>query len=262
MNSAMPVSTVISDFFEKIKRSPSAALLVDYDGTIAPFHVDRFQARPYPGILPLLHRIASSGKTRVAVISGRPLVELKALLDPCGNVEMWGVHGMQRLLPNGSYSEAPIDGDCADLLADAEQRIAQAGLIGLAEIKPGGIAMHWRGIPAPEADYAAARIREMWRPFGQTPLLRLLAFEKGIELRVAHPDKGDAIATIMREMGPAAQMAYLGDDFTDEDAFRALHGHGLTVLVRPEYRETLAQAWLKPPVELHGFLEDWLRCSC
>jgi trehalose-phosphatase len=113
-------------------------------------------------------------------------------------------------------------------------------------------------MPTHEADYAAAMIRETWKPFRDTPLLRLLEFEQGVELRVAHPDKGDAVATIVEEIEPQAQIAYLGDDFTDEDAFRALNGRGLTVLVRSEYRETLARAWLKPPEELCRFLEDWL----
>ena len=257
MGSAMSVSAV-SGFMEKLSKAPSAALLLDYDGTLAPFHVDRFQARPYAGVLALLHRIANSGKSRVAVISGRPLFELKALLDPLENVEMWGVHGLERLLPNGCYGELPIDRKSAELLSQAKGQICQAGLMALAEIKPGGIAMHWRGMPTHEADNAAAVIRELWKPFDTSPQLRLLEFEQGVELRVAHPDKGDAVATVIEESDAQAQIAYLGDDFTDEDAFRALNGRGLTILVRSEYRETLAQAWLKPPEELCGFLEDWL----
>jgi trehalose-phosphatase len=251
-------SSAAAEFIEQLKNAPSAALLLDYDGTMAPFHIDRLQARPFPGVVPLLEKIADSGKTRVAIISGRPLFELKALLEPLQSVEMWGVHGLERLLPDGCYGELPIDRKCVELLAQAKGQIVQAGLSALAEIKPGGIAMHWRGMPTHEADYAAAMIRETWKPFRDTPLLRLLEFEQGVELRVAHPDKGDAVATIVEEIEPQAQIAYLGDDFTDEDAFRALNGRGLTVLVRSEYRETLARAWLKPPEELCRFLEDWL----
>jgi trehalose 6-phosphate phosphatase len=261
MTLAMPVSLVVSRFIERLKKAHSAALLVDYDGTIAPFHVDRFQARPYSGVLSLLDKIADSGKTRVAVISGRPLAELKALLEPFENVEMWGVHGMERLMPNGRYSKMPIDDGCLELLGEAKRSIVQSGLITLAEIKPGGIAMHWRGLPSREAEYAAATIRNVLKPFGKEPLLRLLDFEQGVELRVAHPDKGDAVATILDELEDRAQVAYLGDDFTDEDAFRALRGRGLTVLVRSEYRQTEAQAWLKPSAELRGFLEDWLQST-
>lgn len=261
MTLAMPVSLVVSQFFEKLKNAPSAALLLDYDGTMSPFHVDRFQARPYSGVLSLLDKIADFGKTRVAVISGRQLPELKALLEPFENVEMWGLHGMERLMPNGRYSKLPIDDACLELLAEAKRSIVQSGLIALAEIKQGGIAMHWRRLPPREADYAAATVRQVLKPFVQDSLLRLIDFEQGVELRVAHPDKGDAVMTIVGEMDPRAQVAYLGDDFTDEDAFRALNGRGLTVLVRPEHRHTEAEAWLKPPAELRGFLEDWLQCT-
>ena len=45
-------------------------------------------------------------------------------------------------------------------------------------------------------------------------------------------------------------IAYLGDDLTDEDAFHVLRGHGLTVLVKTDYRETIADAWIRPPQEL------------
>ena len=54
-------------------------------------------------------------------------------------------------------------------------------------------------------------------------------------------------------------MAYLGDDRTDEDAFRALRGRGLSVLVRAEPRETAADAWIRPPEELIEFLRTWRR---
>jgi trehalose-phosphatase len=251
--------TAISEFMDRLKSAPSAALLLDYDGTLAPFHIDRFQARPWPGVMSLLEAIAESGKTRVAIISGRPLFELKALIEPLRNVEMWGVHGLERQLPSGSYSELPIARKSAELLSQAKARIVQAGLFALAEIKPGGIAMHWRGMPDRAADRAATLIREAWKPFADKPQLRLLEFEQGVELRVAHPDKGDAVRTVVEETAPQAQIAYLGDDFTDEDAFRALNGRGLTVLVRAESRQTLAQTWLKPPEELNGFLEDWRR---
>lgn len=58
-------------------------------------------------------------------------------------------------------------------------------------------------------------------------------------------------------MGGHPAMAYLGDDQTDENAFEALHGRGLSVLVRREYRPTNADVWIQPPEGVTAFLSDW-----
>jgi len=67
------------------------------------------------------------------------------------------------------------------------------------------------------------------------------------------------VEKLLSESGGAA--AYLGDDMTDEDAFRAISGRGLGVLVSPDLRETAADVWLIPPGELTWFLERWIE-SC
>jgi trehalose 6-phosphate phosphatase len=59
-------------------------------------------------------------------------------------------------------------------------------------------------------------------------------------------------------MEPDTPAAYLGDDATDERAFRAISGRGLSVLVRPSWRQTAAELWLRPPEELLDFLNRWL----
>ena len=57
---------------------------------------------------------------------------------------------------------------------------------------------------------------------------------------------------------PGTVAAYLGDDLTDEDAFRALPEGALGVLVREELRPTDAGAWVRPPEGLLDFLDRWL----
>jgi len=55
-------------------------------------------------------------------------------------------------------------------------------------------------------------------------------------------------------------VAYLGDDLTDEAAFRAVNaakGSHLSVLVKRVVRETDADVWMRPPGELREFLEKW-----
>jgi len=129
------------------------------------------------------------------------------------------------------------------------------------EVKPGGVAVHWRGLDAARAEKIAKEVSRLWRPLLERAPLRLLEFDGGLEIRVAGPGKGDAVNAILRETTPGAAIAYLGDDQTDEDAFHALKGNGLTALVRAQSRPTAAEIWLQPPHELLQFLEEWLRAS-
>jgi trehalose 6-phosphate phosphatase len=251
-------SAELSEFFERLQAAPESALLLDYDGTLAPFQIQREQAYPYPEVVPILERIVRGTKSRVAVISGRPVRELKHLLGSLNHLEMWGSHGLERVQSDGRYEQVKVHWRAAELLSNAREWAIECNFIRLAEIKPGGIAIHWRGMSEADAREVEASILRGWERLSQSGELKLLKFELGIELRVSRPDKGDAVAAIIEASSPLAQIAYLGDDLTDEDSFRVLNGRGLTVLVRPEYRETAAKAWLKPPVQLVRFLEQWL----
>lgn len=233
-------------------------LLLDYDGTLAPFQTERRQAYPYPRVIPILESILKCGRSRVVIITGRPVVEMGPLLSPLQNIEIWGSHGLEHLLANGTYRQMTIAPEIAALLSQAESLLIAAGLAKMIEIKPGGIAVHWRGLPDAEIERVQACAETSLSTFAEHPGLKLLEFEAGLELRVSHPNKGDAVTSILSGSEHKAQVAYLGDDLTDEDAFRVLNPYGLTALVRPEYRETGSQIWLQPPHELVFFLEQWL----
>jgi len=66
-----------------------------------------------------------------------------------------------------------------------------------------------------------------------------------------------AVETVIAEEGDTAA-AYLGDDLTDEDAFYAIKGKGFSVLVRREWRPTIADVWIIPPEELLSFFDRWI----
>jgi trehalose-phosphatase len=177
-------------------------------------------------------------------------------------LEMWGSHGLERQLSDGSYSRVHVSERDAASLKEAEEWVVAAGLLSRAEIKHGGIAIHWRGMPPAEARRVQALTQDGWTPLAERSGLKLLQFEAGLELRVSHPDKGDAIGSILSPLDDCVPVAFLGDDITDEDAFRVLRGRGLPILVRADYRETTAEAWLRPPKELIDFLDGWRGNVC
>ena len=249
-------------FFAKLDGCDCGTLVLDYDGTLAPFAKDRLGAFPYPGVSQALFRIMKTGLTRVVIVSGRPAPELIPLLGIYPPPEVWGLHGLERVLPDGHCSTSPIADSDLQILAEASAWLAYQGLRHLAEFKTGSIAVHWRGLSPRDAADIAEQVRKGWERLAANSRMTLLDFDGGIEIRLSGLNKGHAVLTILEELDPGIPLAYLGDDRTDEDAFAALQEspQALTVLVRPEWRETKAQTWIKPPQELLEFLNCWQNC--
>lgn len=256
--SKMQNTHVTTAFLDRLAAAPSSVLILDYDGTLAPFQIERDQAFPYPGIVPLLESIQQNGRTELVVITGRPIHEVRNLLTPLTGIEIWGAHGLDHLLSDGTHQQVEIDPDLQAILNHAKDWLHHEDLFSLAEVKPGGLAVHWRGLPEQRIEEVRSRTLGGWAPLAKRDGMKLLQFEGGLELRINRPDKGDAIATILERLGLSTPVAFLGDDLTDEDGFRRLANRGLSVLVRTQYRETAAQAWLRPPDELIEFLKVWL----
>ncbi len=248
----------LQGFFRDVSEARRSALLLDYDGTLAPFRQNRYEAIPYPGVTPLLKEIVDTGRTRLVLITGRCAQELVPLLDIFPHPEIWGTHGLERLHSDGSHEMRPVDSYTLDALAAAAEWALRLKLDNFTEHKPGSLAVHWRGLEDEQVREVRCKVLLGWLPIADRACLTLDAFDGGLEMRMADRNKGDAVRTILMEMDLDAPVAYLGDDRSDEDAFRVLQDRGLCVLVRSQWRETAANLWLRPPVQLLGFLRDWL----
>lgn len=248
----------IERFLKTVAEARRSLLMLDYDGTLAPFREERDQAFPYPGSAQLLQEIIRNGATRVVIISGRDTSETIPLLGIAPIPEVWGLHGLQRRKPDGWIETVRIEDRYLDALADANRWLGCQNLWPAAEFKTGSIAVHWRGLTDSGVEELRRRLLAGWKLIAEHSGLELLDFDGGIEIRAPEADKGDVVRIVLREMEPGTPAAYLGDDATDERAFQAILGRGLSVLVRPRWRQTAAQLWLKPPGELLDFLLRWL----
>jgi trehalose 6-phosphate phosphatase len=246
-------------FFDQLCRARDRVLLLDYDGTIAPFSAQRNRAFPYPTVPELLDCIMSTCRTRVMLISGRPAREIPPLLGLNPHPEIWGTYGIERLQAGGRYFVGHVSEDAQLALAEAGARLHEAGLAQSVEMKPGAIAVHWRGLNPRQVEVIKTTAYRLLSPLALHAHLLLAEFDGGVELREPMRSKGDVVRSVLSEHSLDVPFAYLGDDNTDEDAFRALNGRGLTVLVRPLYHFTAAQTWIRPPEELVQFLTDWIR---
>jgi trehalose-phosphatase len=248
----------LGDLFLSLGGAVRRALMLDYDGTLAPFHVDPARAEPYPGVREALSTILSAGHTRLVVVTGRATRDLLPLLRLDPGPEIWGSHGWEP--PATSATDAAPAApavsvalsDLATLAADLEARGVRV------ELKPSGLAVHWRGVVAANDQEAIRQwLETRWvlRDLGRN--LDWAEFDGGVELRLPGRDKGHVVDRLLEEMGPGTVAAYLGDDLTDEDAFRAIRGRGTGMLVRKELRPTAADFLLEPPEEVLDFLARW-----
>lgn len=252
----------LDNFFSSLRSAKAPLLLLDYDGTLADFRIDRFTARPWSGVRELLTEIQNDGRTRMRVITGRPAIEINQLLQLPSPVEVWGLHGAQRLFTDGRQEMQQVAPEALRKLGELRVLLRADAFGGLFEDKPNAAVMHWRGHSAHRAKMIEQKTRALFEPAAQVKGLSLLPFESGIELRAGR-DKGGAVRAIVDQIGAGNPVAFLGDDLTDEPGFRAvnrLNTPHISVLVRRAPRDTDAQVWLKPPEDLRWFLRQWINC--
>lgn len=248
----------IRQFLETAAVAPARLLMLDFDGTLAPLRENREQVYPYPKVLTILQEIIGDGRTRVVMVSGRDVNDLIQRLGIQPVPELWGLHGMQRRTPAGTVETAPVEKRYMDALSDADRWLEYQQLRNIAEFKGVSIAAHWRGFSKTRTKEIRARVLLGWEPIANGKGLQMLEFDGGVEIRAPGPDKGDVVRILLGETKANTASAYLGDDSSDEPAFRRIRGRGLSVLVRPEWRKSAAQLWLRPPDEVVDFLTDWL----
>ena len=199
------------------------AVLVDFDGTLAPIVDDPAAARPLPGAAELLGELAGA-YARVGVLSGRPVAFLEPFFPP--EVLLAGLYGLETVI-DGRRHDHPLGGAWREVVDDVAAHGAASGPDGMRiESKGLSLTLHYRGRPEREAD-----VRE-WAQHQ--------ASRSGLELRPAkmsyelHPpidvDKGTCVREVVDGLGGAV---FIGDDVGDLPAFDALDelaGAGMVTL--------------------------------
>lgn len=248
-------------FFEQVHKADHRILITDYDGTLSPFVYDRNRAKPYDGVQNVLERISGNPRTRVVIVTGRTVEDQRRMMDLRPTAEIWGTHGWERFTGEGNHRVWPIAEEYSRGLENAIAWATREKLLDRIETKPATVALHWRSAVGEERKRIEAMTSKKFREISEESGLVLHTFDGGLELRTPGRDKGDAVRTILEELGDAPAVVYMGDDTTDEDAFRELKGKALRVLIRTELRDTEADLWLRPPREMLQFLERWYEAT-
>lgn len=265
-HSALPpswqTSSAAGEWWKRVFEAPHSVLILDYDGTLAPFALDRMEAMPFPGIDERLYSLLALSRVTLVLVTGRTWKEMSVLFPTSRLVEVWASHGWEHIMPGEQRKVFPLA---------VEQRRALLALIAApalvklppaaVERKPASIAIHWRNLEADEKEQLRRRVLNTWKAHEPAGHIELLPFEDGLEIRATGRGKGDAVRAVRARFGADTPMAYLGDDQTDEEAFAAMDASDLALLVRPAPRATWADYWMPAPEGVLEFLDRWAEAA-
>lgn len=232
------------------------AVFLDYDGTLTPIVERPDDARLSPETRRTLERLAA--RYPVALVSGRDLPDLRRMVD-LGGLFYVGSHGFDAAGPGGVAGQRGVEFlpelDSAE--EDLRRMLAQIAGAHL-ERKRFAIAVHFRQVDGDLIGEVEALVD---RVVTAHPDLRMTHGKKIVELRPnVDWDKGRALLWLLEVMGIPREDAfplYLGDDVTDEDAFRVIRDQGVGIVVRGEddSRPTAARFSLADSDEVRVFLD-------
>jgi len=235
------------------------ALFLDYDGTLTPLREHPSKAKLSAPVRRALEACVARTDTDVAIVSGRALDDVRSAVNE-PSITLAGNHGLEI---SGPEMEPFVHEDLvhfrsrAEELADALEGVAADGA--WVERKGPTLTYHYRAVPENARESLVDEAREIIVEAGYLPRDAHCAVE-------ARPpigwDKGRAVLHILRaRYGQAwsehVRVVYVGDDHTDEDAFRFLSGLAMTFRVGSADTPTAASRRL-PNVDAVRALLDWI----
>ena len=257
LETSEPLPSALDDF-ERISRQAGGkrlAVFLDYDGTLTPIVETPDRAVMQEDMREAV--IELSRHCPLGIISGRDLKDVrdKVRID---SIVYAGSHGFDIAGPKGLQVENTVGEEFLPVLDEAEKELSRElesiqGL--LVERKKFAISIHYRLVDPGRmervekvVDEVAAGHPELRKAYGK------MVFELQPQMDW---HKGKALLSLLRTLkldGGDVLPFYIGDDVTDEDAFRALKGRGIGIVVWDRPYETAAAYSLKNPDEVREFL--------
>jgi trehalose-phosphatase len=231
------------------------AVFLDYDGTLTPIVSQPEKALLSDSMRQTVQTLAM--RAPVAILSGRDLDDVRQRVNISAIVHA-GSHGFDIAGPRGLRKEMATEFLPRLDMVEKELGKQLAGIPGArVERKRFSIAAHYRNVnenDIPKVERAvsevAARHRELRKMHGK----KVYELLPDIDW-----DKGKAVLWLLETLGlerATVRPIYIGDDRTDEDAFRALGQRGVGILVSEQPRPTAARYSLKDPAEVERFLRE------
>jgi trehalose-phosphatase len=233
----------------------SLAIFLDYDGTLTPIVSHPEKAFLSDSTRQTLRTLAT--RAPVAILSGRELEDVRKRVGIDGIVYA-GSHGFDIAGPRGLRKEMATEFLPKLDMIEKELGKQLTGIAGARmERKRFSIAAHYRNVnerDVSKVERAVSEVAARHRKFRKIEGKKVYELLPDIDW-----DKGKAVLWLLENLGlerAKVRPIYIGDDRTDEDAFRALEKSGLGILVSEQPRPTAASYSLKDSTEVERFLRE------
>ncbi len=221
---------VLAALIQQYRSAARRAFLLDYDGTLVPFVEDPRLARPDQEVLELLAALAAPAANEVVIVSGRPRRDLE---------EWFGELPVALVAEHGVWLR-PKGGDWRMLKAittEWKERVRPILQVyvdrlpgALLEEKEFSLAWHYRGADPEQASRRARELLDALAGFTRNIDVQVLEGNKVLEVRNTGVSKGTTATEWLGALRADFILA-IGDDWTDEDLFRALPPSAFSVRV-------------------------------
>jgi len=241
----------------RILRAHQLFLLLDYDGTLTPIVARPEQAVCPPGVKSILEKLRDSPRAMVAIISGRALEDLKGKVGVPGLTYV-GNYGLEIENPVGVHRKI-LSPQRRDELKQIRKSLETSlkAIPGIHFEEKGPIlCLHYRNTPREAPGRVEEAVQNVLQ--GYSSRWQFSTGKKIFEIRPRMDfNKGKTIKELLHRFSPAKVLpVYLGDDQSDEDAFRAIQGQGIPVQVGPGMAPSAADYFLRDPNEVLDFLRQ------
>ena len=249
-------------FLSDIRVSAHILLLSDYDGTLTPIVGRPDEAILSLGVREKIRALAGKPTFSVGIISGRSLSEVKTLVGTDG-VYYAGNHGLEIEGPGLKFTNSAANAAQVEVRRLARQLSAQLDNIEgvIVEDKGLSLSVHYRLVKRGEEKIVAGMFHQITSPWLCDGKIRVTSGKKVWEIRPPIDwHKGKAVETIINEIKALFHFKqlltiYLGDDTTDEDAFKVIHRpRGWSIVVGKEHPLSNADYFLDSTSEVEAFL--------
>lgn len=253
-------------FSSNIRDSSHILLFSDYDGTLTPIVSRPDEAILSPEVREKLRALAEKPNFSVGIVSGRSLSEIKVMV---GIEEIYyaGNHGLEIEGPGLKFINLEAKAAQVEIKDLVRQFSAQLGSTEgvIVEDKGLSLSIHYRLVKESEKNKVAEIFRQITSPRLREGKIKVTSGKKVWEVRPPIDwHKGKAVEAIVAEMKKILKYAklltiYLGDDTTDEDAFRVVHRpQGWSIFVGEENPSSNAEYFLNSTSEVMIFLSRLL----